>query len=294
MTKDIQKLKKQLLKEELRRQRKSSKKRHWVVLGLILVVVLSAGSFWLRASSETRLEESFQAGLALREAGKYAAAAELFSRLHAKHPAFEKAPQALFQAAEIQDLYLGRYADALLTYLLLERDYPSAAEVEPARRQVAVLYKYRLNDCSQAIAVYQKVLDQPDSDSPQLQYEVADCYFRLNNFEQARIEFEGLLKNYPTSELCAEVQYRIAMTYALEGKLADAAAAYRQMIQDWPESPYALEANFGLATVLEEREELLEALKILEELAGIYPKQDILERKTAQVRERIAKKKKAI
>ncbi|MEN8687836.1 MAG: hypothetical protein AB1Z50_09755, partial [Desulfuromonadales bacterium] len=62
----------------------------------------------------------------------------------------------------------------------------------------------------------------------------------------------------------------------------------------WPDSPYAIEASFGLAKVLEEQEELLEALKILDELKGIYPKQDILKRKTDQVRERIEKKKKAI
>jgi len=123
---------------------------------------------------------------------------------------------------------------------------------------------------------------------------VADCYFRLNNFAQARIEFESLLKNDPKSDLFAEVQYRIAMTYALEGKLPEAAGAYRVVIERWSESPYAVEANFGLATVLEEQEELVEALKILEELKGIYPKEDILARKTEQVRERIEKKKKAI
>jgi TolA-binding protein len=84
------------------------------------------------------------------------------------------------------------------------------------------------------------------------------------------------------------------MTYALESKLPDAAEAYRRVVQDWPESPYAIEASFGLATVLEEQEELLEALKILEELDGIYSKQDILKKKTEQVRERIEMKKKAI
>jgi TolA-binding protein len=65
-------------------------------------------------------------------------------------------------------------------------------------------------------------------------------------------------------------------------------------MQDWPDSSYAIEARFGLAVVLEEQEKLLEALKILEELDGIYPKQDILKKKIDQVRERIAKKKKAI
>ncbi len=287
-------MKKQLLMAELKRQGKAPKKRLWVFLALTFVLLVAAGGFWYHANLQTRLEETFQKGLALRQAGKYVEAVELFEQLHDEYPDFVRIPQSLFQAAEIQDLYLGRYSDAVLTYLLLERDYPEAAEVVPARKQVAVLYKYRLKDCSQAIAVYQKVLDQSGPENDQLQYEVADCYFRLNNFAQARIEFGSLRKNHPQSPLIAEVQYRIAMTYALEGKLPEAAGAYRLVMERWAESPYALEASFGLATVLEEQEELLEALKILESLTGIYPNQAILERKTAQVRERIEKKKKAI
>jgi TolA-binding protein len=287
-------LKKQLLMEELKRQGKAPKIRLWIFFCLALVLLLSAGGLWYRSTLQSRLEDSFQKALSLREAGKYETASELFLQLHEEHPSFARSPQALFMAAEIQDLYLQRYSDALLTYLLLERDYPDAAEVEPAERQVASIYKYRLNDCGQAIAAYQKLLDQPVKDSDLLQYEVADCYFRLNNFEQARIEFESLLKNNPDSKLIAEVQYRIAVTYALDGKLPEAVGAYRLVIERWPDSSFALEAKFGLATVLEEQEKLLEALDILEGLAGIYPKQDILERKTEQVRERIEKKKKAI
>jgi len=259
-----------------------------------MVALVAAGAYWYQANLQTRLEERFQQGLAFRQEARYSEAVEVFKELHAEQPSFVRIPQALFQVAEIQDLYLGRYSDALLTYLMLERDYPDAPEVFAARKQVAVLYKYRLNDCDQAIAVYQKVLDDAESNSDQLQYEVADCYFRLNNFAQARIEFESLLKNDPQSDLFAEVQYRIAMTYALEGKLPEAAGAYRVVIERWSESSYAVEASFGLATVLEEQEELVEALKILEELKGIYPKEDILTRKTEQVRERIEKKKKAI
>ena len=174
------------------------------------------------------------------------------------------------------------------------RDVPGAPEGAAARRQGESVYKFRLNDCRQAMAGYQKVLDQPGHENDQLQYGVPDCYFRLNNFAQARLEFESLNKNYAHSDLVAEVQYRIAMTYALEGKQPEAASTYSLVIEQWPESPYALEARFGLATVLEEQEKLLEALKILEELTGVYPKQDILERKIEQVRERIDKKKKAI
>jgi len=280
--------------EELQRQGKAPKKRLWVFLGLTLVLLISAGGYWYYTTQQKRLEETLQKGLALRQAEQYTEAVELFVKLYDENPDFAQAPQVLFQTAEIQDLYLGHYSEALLTYLLLERHFPGAAEVLPARQKVALLYKYRLNDCSQAIAVYQKILDQPGPGNDRLQYEVADCYFRLNNFNQARIEFESLQNNYPYSTLVAEVQYRIAVTYALEGKLPEAAAAYGSVVEGWAESPYALEASFGLATVLEEQEKLLEALNILEDLAGIYPKKDILERKTKQVRERIEKKKKAI
>ncbi len=287
-------MKKRLLMEELRRQGKVSDRRLWSFLGLALIALAAGGAYWYHATAQTRLEETFQKGMALRQSGQYVEAVDLFSGLHDDSPSFVRVPQALFQKAEILDLYLFRHSDALLTYLLLERDYPDAPEVAPARRQVASLFKYRLEDCGQAIAAYQKILDLPGPDNDRLQYEVADCYFRLNNYEQARIEFENLLSNYGFSDLTAEVRYRIAMTYALEGKRPEAAAAYRLVMQDWPESPYAIEASFGLATVLEEQEELLEALKILEELDGIYPKQDILKKKTDQVRERIAKKKKAV
>jgi TolA-binding protein len=292
--KDIQRLKKQLLMEELRRQGKAPRRRRWAVLFVVALLLTGAGGYWYQASLQLRLEERYQEGLKLRQAGRYEAAVELFGALQEDYPDFARAPQALFQAAEIEDLYLEQTSDAVLTYLMVERDYADAPEVDAARRQVAALYKYRLDDCGQAIAVYQKLLEQPGRGNDRLQYEVADCYFRLNNFEQARIEFDSLLKNYPKSELSAEVEYRIAVTYALDGKLPEAAGAYRLVIENWGDSAYAVEARFGLATVLEEQEELVEALNLLEGLEGVYPKQDILERKIQQVRERIDKKKKAI
>ena len=75
-------MKKQLLLEELKRQGKAPKKRLWIFLGLALLVLSSAGGFWYRANLQTRLEECFQEGLTLREAGSYAAAAEVFIQLH--------------------------------------------------------------------------------------------------------------------------------------------------------------------------------------------------------------------
>ena len=292
--KDLQKLKKQLLMEELHRQGKKPKHLRWLVVGFAVLLLLSAAVLWYRVNLDDILENRYQKGLAHKNAGRYAKSNELLRGLYEDHPTFARAPQALFEVAETEDLYQGEYRAALLTYLLVERDFPDTEQALLAQRQMASFDKYRLDECGQAIAAYQRVLDVSAADGDRMQYEVADCYFRLNNFEQARIEFESLQKKYPESPLNAEVQYRIAVTYALDDQLPEAVAAYRLVVGHWPESDYAVEAQFGLAAVLEEQEELRKALGVLEGLQGVYPNQEALNRKIDKVRERMNKKKKAI
>ncbi|MDH3454993.1 MAG: hypothetical protein OEL80_07570, partial [Desulfuromonadales bacterium] len=71
-------MKKQLLMEELKRQGKAPKKGLWIFLGLTLLSTIAAGGFWYYTNLQTRLEETFQKGLALRQAGQYVEAVELF------------------------------------------------------------------------------------------------------------------------------------------------------------------------------------------------------------------------
>ncbi|MBW2477720.1 MAG: tetratricopeptide repeat protein [Deltaproteobacteria bacterium] len=292
--KNIQKLKKQLLREELSRQGKAPKYKRWLFCICGVAFSLIAWWLWYQANLDEILAAKFQKGLSEKASGQYDRSNTTLQSLVEEYPKFEKNPEALIEVAETLDLYQARYRDALLVYLLLVRDYPGTVQAKIAQKQIAELYKYRFDDCGQAIAAYQQILDQEETNGEPLHYEVADCYFRLNNFEQARIEFETLLKKYPSSPLNAEIQYRIAVTYALEGQLHEAEAAYRLVAETWPDSPYSIEGQFGLAAVLEEQERLREALEILDDIQGVYPNQDALQRKQEQLRVRIDKKKKAI
>jgi len=261
---------------------------------LVLLILLFAGGAFYRYNLDNLLEDDFQQGQELVEEGDYQGAVDLFEAIYHRHPGFHLAPQALLEAGEVLNLYQQRYPEALLTYLLVEKDFPESPAAHKARRQIAEIYKYRLRDYSQAVVAYQKILDDGISDGDHIQYELADSYFRLNNFEQARIEFESLLKNWPQSPLVPQVHYRIATAYLRDGDVKAAEAAFRGVIRDWPDDPFAIEARFGLAGVLEEGEQLVKALKVLEDLRGAYPNAEILEQRIAQVQERIRKKKKAI
>jgi TolA-binding protein len=292
---EIQKLKKMLLREEVKRRRKASKSYRWMVRGALLALALViAGLIYYVVRLDKILEEQYVRAEVLLEKGEYQGAADTFANLHQRHPNFHLAPQGLYQSGEIFNLYLGKYQEALLAYLLVEKNYPQNELAAKAQLKIAEIYKHRLRDYTRAIVAYQKILDQGAAEGDRLQYEIADAYFRLGNFEQARIEFETLGKQHPDSVLQAEAAYRLAVSASLEGSLMEAERAFRLVASQWPDSPFALEARFGLATVLEEREELLAALQILQELVGLYPNSEVLAKKTAQVQDRIQKKKKAI
>jgi TolA-binding protein len=291
---EIQKLKKRLLREELRDRKKNFEKYHPLVVGTTLFFVLFLGGFFFISDSERIPKWHFARGEALLEEGEYDKAIGIFRHIYERYPGCYLSPQALFQSGDILNLYLKRYHEALLAYLLVEKDYPNSDLCRKAQQRTAEIYKYRLQDYDRAIVAYQKLLDEGVSQGDKIQYEVGDTYFRLNNFEQAGIEFESLLKNYPASPLVPEVRYRIGVAFFLEGALEKAESAFLAVTEEWPDSPYASEAWFSLATVLEEREELKEALEILEDLRGGYPNTEVLAKKIEQIKERIRKKKKAI
>jgi len=292
---EVERLKKRLLQEEVKRRRRNSPTyRLLVVLVPVLVLLIGAGIAYYVSTLEERLHDTFAEAEALVLKGEYDAAIGRYRDIYEDHPDFVLAPRALFRTGEVQNLFLKQFGDALLSFHQLEQDYPDAIFVSDALIHEAAIYKNRLADFGRAASLYQKLLDRGLQPADRFQYELSDCYFRLNNFEQARLEFENLLKSWPESTLVTEVEYRIGMTYALDGKLKEAENAFRTILKEKPDDPFAIEAKFGLATVLEEQERLREALKVLQELEGIYPAPDALRLKMEKIKDRIAKKKKAV
>ena len=288
-------MKKQLLQEELKRKRrKSPVYRLLIILVPLFLLILAGFISYYYATLEKRLYGNFNLAEQLILDGEYDQAVELYRGLYEDHPDFVLADKALFRAGEVQNLFSNQHHDALLAFLRLEKNYPDSPYVMPALEQEADIYKNRLRDYGRAAALYQKLVDRGREPGDQFLYELADCYFRLSNFEQARIEFENMLKGWPDSQYVTEVRYRIGVAYSLDGKLKQAEESFLLVIKDLPDDPFAIEARFSLASVLEEQGRLRESLQILTELENVYPNSDAVARKKAQVEERIKKKKRAI
>ena len=289
---DIRKLQKKLLKEELKRSRQKSFFWRRGLPGILLVLVLFFGGLLYTTNRlESSLEENFsKAGMAVG-ARDYQQALDYYEGIYRRNPTFHLAGQALYQSAEIKNLYLKSYPEALLDYLSLQQKYPEEYTlVRNAQLRIAEIYKNRQRDYLHAAAEYRKALDLGVENPDRIQYEIADSYFRQEAYKQAVEAFAELRRNYPQSPLLAEAGYRVATVYSLLGESEAAIESFREVMGRWPTSPYAIEARFGLSAVLEERDNFAEALSLLHSLRGEYSNADALNKKIEMLELRMKKK----
>lgn len=232
----------------------------------------------------------FSEGIKLESLGQFDAAEKSYRAVYTKYPQAAEAAEALFKIAKIEQYDRQDEQRALLNYLQLERDYPANRLVFSAREAAAQIVKYTLRDYSRAIEFYYHLIELGGGQPDHYYYEIADCYFRLKNYPQARIELELLLEKYPDSLLAAEAQYRRAELLLLEGDGKAAQNVWQQLIEAYPESRYRMFAELDLAKQLEESGLFEEALERYQRLAAKNAT-PLLSEKIAHLQQRIAKKK---
>lgn len=291
---ELHRLKKQL-KRELKQQesqRKTSNRYRWIIL-ILVVIALAAGFYTVyRQQQLTASQRLFAEGVKLESLGQPASAEKIYQEIYQRYPHTQEAAESLFRIAKFWQFNHQDVQRALLNYLKIEHDFPDNPLVLPACEEAARIVKYALRDFSRAIEFYQRLLDLNTGTPDQYYYEIADCYFRLENYSQARIELETLLEKYPQSTLTADVLYRKAGILLLEGRTQEARQDWLDVIDRYPDSKYRIQAEFDLARVLEEDGFLTEALQHYQQLKGdVEPA--LLDEKIKHLEKRIKDKREA-
>ena len=246
-----------------------------------------------RQQQLTAPQKLFSQAIEQESLGKLSAAEKSYREIYQRYPQTEEAIEALFKIGKIYQYDYQDEQKALLSYLQLEHDYPNSPLVLPAREEAAQIVKYILRDYSRAIEFYQRLLDLNTGTPDQYYYEIADCYFRLENYPQARIELEALLELYPESPLSAAALYRRGGILLLEGETAAARQNWQQLIENYPKNKYRIQAEFDLVKLLEEEDRLQEALQRYQQLER-EAEPSLLQEKIEHLQQRIAAKKEAI
>lgn len=270
--------------------RKATKTRIKLIKNLILLLILLLiGVVGYTGWQEYRVSEPqrlLTKGVKLESLGRSTEALENYKQIMARYPQGSLAPEALYRKARIWHFDLQDPHQALLRYLQLERDYADSSYLQRSRESAARIVKIDLGDDMQAIGYYQRLLSSGQGSLDQYLYEVADSYFRLKNYPQARIELENLLSTYPDSPLIPELLHRKATILVLENRMDEANHDWQRLVEDFPDSEYAGRARFNMASVLEEKGELESALEQYRNLQH-YPQPLLLKQKIEHLTRRI-------
>ena len=282
------------MKQDLRKQLPETRRRNKALCGILVGFVIAlavAGYFIYIGQRSGTPQKLLECATRQENQQQFLPARETYQKIVDKYPQSLQAEDALYRIGQLWQYDLDDERQALLSYLTLEHDYPHSRWLFQAREETARIFKYSLRDYSRAIVYYQQLYQSAGPSAATYLFEIADCYFHLENYPQARIELESLLETFPKTDMAAASLYRIGILSLLEKHYSAAQQNWQKLIAEYPQSRYRLQAEFKLAEILEEQGELDRALKKFSQIEG-YPHPALLQSRIEHLRQRINKKEK--
>jgi len=171
---------------------------------------------WMESPSAaiTTLEQRYKYALSLLVEQKYTIAIKEFELI------IRDAADS--QYAEASQINIGRayflnhdFKRALRAYEKVLEKYPGTKRTEEVfEREYQVGVAQMETDEDAAIDVFEKIIEKHPLGpvAPDAQIKIADCYFKLSQYEESLDAYEKFLENYPKSEWVPYVQYQIPLT----------------------------------------------------------------------------------
>jgi TolA-binding protein len=235
---------------------------------------------------------------------KYAAAVSEFEKVTSKDPHGKLGLQAKYRAAMTQFLFLSQYGDAVRKFSEYAREIQDPKSAWDAQLQIGEILFSKTEQYDQAIIHYRSLLRQrPQAqESPELLFRIGRSHFFLFQFNEAVAAYEDLIKLFPGSSWAEKAMFEVGATYFTRGEQGSegnkggtesyrtAMAAYQKFIHHYPKSNRVPEAQFGIASCLEEMDQLSEAYKAFSALKGTYPSPHVIDIKLSRIRQRTAQR----
>lgn len=225
------------------------------------------------------LEDELERAHSLRESKDYIQALDVYDKIIKQKPNSKIAAEAAIQAARISKEEKQDYTKAIKYYEYVILFSKNARARKMAQINIADLYFDKLKDFHKSIEAYNKLLQTAKNDTERVKYRLslAHSNFSLNNFYQAIIEVDNLLKMNLDQKTLYEVLVFKGNILLTTKKIEDAISIYKQVIEEFPERSRKDNITMNLALCYEELNDFDEAIRILEELKKDYPMPDFIE-----------------
>jgi tetratricopeptide (TPR) repeat protein len=196
--------------------------------------------------------------------------------------------KALYQVGRIDHLYLKQPRRAIARYREALKADPQAQFAFLACVSIAQIFQDDMGDQRSAALELEKLVQAfPDhKDIEQYHYRIAQCYFLLHDFNQARTEARLLLEKHPKGQIAAQAIQLVANSYYVEGDYAEAAKAHEQLLSMDPTGDMAAHSLFELGMCQQEMGELEKAEKSFLDVLKTHPNPSMIQSQLASLRER--------
>ncbi|MEK6579584.1 MAG: tetratricopeptide repeat protein [Bdellovibrionota bacterium] len=236
--------------------------------------------------------------------GKYAASVSEFEKVSQKDPRGSLGIQALYRAATTEAYFLSRFNDAVKKFKLFAEATTDLALAWEAQKQIGELLYAKMDLHDQTIEHYRDLLKaNPQVDeAAEFTYRIAKSQFYLWQFDDATKTYQELIAKYPKAPQAERALYEIGVTYFTQGEqqpnkkvrgpeiYQEAIDSFEIFLKKYPQSTLAALARFGIASCLEELDQLDAAFHAYEALKKTYPSPRVIEIKLARIRERKAQR----
>lgn len=140
--------------------------------------------------------------------------------------------------------------------------------------EVARLYgmlAYENKDLAGAEKAFDRAMGFPKADKEQLLYLRGNVLFEMQRFEDGRLCFEILLKDYKETTYKDDAQYRIALSYFYQNDFKSVMKALKTYIADNPKGQFIIDAKYRLAFIKFQDRNVEDAMKDLKALVEESP-----------------------
>jgi len=216
-----------------------------------------------KSSSAKRPDAWYGAGYSLFKSGRYGDAATRFERLVADFPVSRFGFDARVRLADCY-FFLKDYKNAEGSYRTVLRQFADRDDRDYSMYQLGQTY-FRLNNYEDALRQFQGVAGMAGSMlADDAQYAIGWLWFQGKNYDEAINEFRNLIQRFPQSELLARAQYSIGDAQYNQQNYSLAEQSYRVVLRKFPQSPLVVDAMSGIQYCLLAQGKQQEALSVID------------------------------
>lgn len=216
-----------------------------------------------RSSSPKKPDAWYGAGYSLYKIGRYKDAASRFERLLAEFSSSRFGFDARVRLADCY-YFLKDYKGAEGAYRTVLRQFADRSDRDYAMYQLGQTY-FRLNNYEDALRQFQGVVGMKDSPlADDAQYAIGWLWFQGKNYDEAINEFRNLIQKFPQSELVPRAHYSIGDALYNQQQYSPAEQSYREVLRKFPQSSLVVDAISGIQYCLLAQGKQQEALNVID------------------------------